>query len=91
MRIRYTTQARDDLVEIHSYIANENRVAAAKVIRTIREQIQILVDHPHIGRRGQIDGTRELIISHYPYILAYRVIGETIEIVTVWHTARDYP
>ena len=91
MRIRYTTQARDDLVEIHSYIANENRVAAAKVIRTIREQIRILVDHPHIGRRGQIDGTRELIISHYPYILAYRVIGETIEIVTVWHTARDYP
>ena len=91
MRIRYTTQARDDLVEIHSYIANENRVAAAKVIRTIREQVRFLVDHPHLGRRGQIDGTRELIISHYPYILAYRVIGETIEIVTVWHTARDYP
>ena len=33
MRIRYTTTARDDLTEIHDYIARENPVAARKVIR----------------------------------------------------------
>ena len=44
-----------------------------------------------LGRRGQIADTRELIITRYPYIVAYRVGQDAVEIVTVWHTARDYP
>lgn len=91
MRIRFTPRSRDDLVEIHDYIAAENPAAARRVIGTIRDQIRILVDHPLLGRRGQLPDTRELVISRYPYLVAYRVNGETIEIVTIWHTARDLP
>lgn len=91
MRIRYTTTARDDLTEIHDYIARENPVAARKVIRKIRDQIRLLAKHPMLGRRGQIADTRELIITRYPYIVAYRVGQDAVEIFTVGHTARDYP
>lgn len=91
MRIRFTPRSRDDLIEIHDYIAAENPPAARRVVGAIRDQIRVLTDHPLFGRRGQIPDTRELVISRFPYIVAYRVNGEIIEILTVWHTARDLP
>lgn len=89
MRIRFTPRSRDDLIEIHDYIAAENPAAARRVVGAIRQQIRILADHPFLGRRGQIPDTRELVISHYPFLVAYRVHGEMIDVLTVWHTARD--
>jgi len=43
----------------------------------------------HMGRRGKIEGTREL--SEAPYIIVYRVNEEHDEIVilAVLHAARD--
>jgi toxin ParE1/3/4 len=91
MRIRFTPRARDDLVEIHAYIAMENPAAARRVVAAIREQITLLVQHPMAGRRGQIPDTRELVISRYPYLVAYRVNHDVVEVLSIWHTARDLP
>lgn len=66
MRIRFTPRARDDLIEIHDYIAAENPRAARRVASTIRDQVRILANHPLLGRRGQLPGTRELVIDRYP-------------------------
>ena len=91
MRIRFTPRARDDLIEIHDYIAVENPHAARQVASTIRDQVRILATHPLLGRRGEVPGTRELVIDRYPYLLAYRINGDTVEILAIWHTARDLP
>ena len=91
MQIRFTPRARDDLIEIHDYIAAENPGAARRVASTIRDQVRILANHPLLGRRGQLPGTRELVIDRYPYLLAYRINGDTVAILTIWHTARDLP
>ena len=89
MRIRFTPRARDDLIEIHDYIAAENPRAARRVASTIRDQVRVLANHPLLGRPGQLPGTRELVIDRYPYLLAYRINGDTVEVLTIWHTARD--
>lgn len=91
MRIRFTPRARDDLIEINDYIAVENPHAARRVASTIRDQVRILATHPLLGRRGEVPGTRELVIDRYPYLLAYRINGDTVEILAIWHTARDLP
>jgi toxin ParE1/3/4 len=50
-----------------------------------------LVDHPHIGRPARVAGTRELIVPRTPYLLPYRVRGQTVEILRVYHGARRWP
>ena len=51
----------------------------------------MLADQPSMGRPGRIAGTRELVVTRFPYILPYRVRGSTIEILRVFHTARKWP
>lgn len=34
---------------------------------------------------------RELVIPRLPYIVAYRIRGEVIEVVRVLHTSRMWP
>ena len=41
-------------------------------------------------RRGRIIGTREAVV-HPNYILVYRVGADTVEVVNVLHTRREYP
>jgi toxin ParE1/3/4 len=41
-------------------------------------------------RPGRADGTREAVI-HSNYLLIYRLVLDTVEIVNVVHARRDYP
>lgn len=91
MRIRYTRQARSDLEEIHSYIAQDNPLAARKVVAAIRRDITLLIDNPGLGRPGRVAGTRELVVTRLPFIAAYRIHADVVEVLAVVHTARDWP
>ena len=53
------------------YIAEGNPDAARQVIASIRSETVILINQPLIGRAERITNTRELVINHYPYIVAY--------------------
>jgi len=55
MKVRYTPQARSDLEEIHSYIAQDNPVAARHVVAAIRRDITLLIDNPGLGRPGRVE------------------------------------
>ncbi|MDO8293289.1 MAG: type II toxin-antitoxin system RelE/ParE family toxin [Gallionella sp.] len=91
MRLRYLTSAYHDLQLIFEYIARENPAAARRVITAIRKEAQTLAKHPHIGRPGQVEGTREQVHGHYPYIIAYRVRGDEIQILGIVHSSRKWP
>jgi len=41
--------------------------------------------------QGRVPGTRELVVTGTPYIVAYRVRDETVEILRVFHAARKWP
>jgi plasmid stabilization system protein ParE len=72
-----------------NFIAAENPAAAARVRRRIRSVVLRLVDFPESGRVGQVPGTRELIIGNLPYIVLYRVSGDVVEILRVFHSSQD--
>lgn len=91
MRLRWTTPASRDLEAIGDYIGQDNPVAAAKTIRRILDRTDQLTAHPEIGRVGRVSGTRELVISQTPFIIAYRVRAEQIEVLAVIHGARQWP
>ena len=53
------------------------------------EGIGSLKDMPHRGRIGREEGTRELFFPLAPYVAAYRVKDQSIEILRVYHSAND--
>jgi toxin ParE1/3/4 len=91
MRVRWTTPAREQFVSAFEYIAEENRRAAARTADQIWESAQLLGRHPMAGREGRVVGTRELIISGTPFIVAYRIEKKEVRILAVLHAAREWP
>ena len=44
-----------------------------------------------VGRAGEPEGTRELVVTGTPYVLQYRLRPELVEIVRVLHGAQLAP
>lgn len=91
MRLRWFAKALDDLVALRAYIAKDNPHAARETALRIIESTRLLADQPAIGRPGRVPGTRELIVAGAPYLIPYRVRGDTVEILRVLHAARRWP
>jgi len=49
-----------------------------------------LDEHPKLGRPGKIPGTHELI-PHESYRLVYEIERETVWVLALVHTARQWP
>ncbi len=82
--------ARQDLVEIITYVAVRNPSAARRLRRLIEEAVLPLRTHPYAYRAGRVPGTPELV-AHPNYILVYRVTAEHIEVVSMLHARQQYP
>jgi addiction module RelE/StbE family toxin len=57
----------------------------------IRAQVNALRQFPESGRPGRVDGTRELVIDRTPYIVAYRILGDTVRVLRVLHGSQQWP
>ena len=91
MRVRWTTPAAKALLAIQDYIARENPSAAFEVAQHIRIAVDKLRDHPRMGRDGRLRGTYELVIHGIPYIVPYRIKGNEVQVLSVYHTSRKWP
>ncbi len=90
MEIIWSSDAVRDLTVIHEYIARNNPASAVATIQRIVDTVETyLSDQPGLGRAGRVHGTRELPIP--PYILPYRMVGTQLEILRVYHEARQWP
>ncbi len=78
-----------DLMQILDFIAEDSPLRAKIFVDELRTKASPLKNHPFLGRKGCVAGTRELII-HRHYILIYQVAGQYIDIVRVKHTAREF-
>lgn len=89
--IRWTVRAVRRLDQVGAYIARDDPSAAARVVARLISGVDLLAEHPAMGRVGRLPGTRELVFADIPYIVAYRVGATTIDILTVMHTAQKWP
>ena len=70
----------------------ESKLEEAKSLLELIDQTEMLLSgHPALGRAGRVLGTRELVIGSLPYIVAYRVRDEAIEVLRVLHASRRWP
>ena len=92
MKIAWSPEAIEDLAAVRAYIADDDPAAARRVVLRIIDAIErLLVQHPDLGRPGRVPGTRELIGPRMPYVIPYRVAGEDVQILRVYHGARRWP
>jgi toxin ParE1/3/4 len=91
MNVEWSETALRHLRQLRDYIAENNPTAAAQLAARLLESTTLLAQFPASGRAGRIPHTRELVVSGAPYIVAYRVKDEVVEIAAVNHGARKRP
>ncbi len=90
MPVRWTTGAREDLVELVQVIALDNPGAARRMAARLRKRSRSLNKFPGMGRMVPEIGDeaiRELVTP--PYRLIYRDLGHRVEILAVVHSRQD--
>jgi toxin ParE1/3/4 len=88
----WSPEAVADLVALRAYIEQDDPAAAQRVaLHIVRNVEMLLPNNPSMGRPGRAPGTRELVIPKTPYIVPYRLVGSTIQILRVFHGARRWP
>ncbi len=89
MQLRFRPDALADLRKIYDYIADDNPTKAGEFIETIRKKCHLIAKQPKIGRsRPEL----HLDLRSFPiksYVIFYRILADTVEIVNVIHSARD--
>jgi toxin ParE1/3/4 len=90
MEVVWLKGAVTDLDEIATYLAERNPAAAAKTAAALHDAASLLGDHPRMGRKGRVPGTRELVVSRLPFVIAYRVRRDRLEVLRVIHGRRHW-
>ncbi|WP_020180643.1 type II toxin-antitoxin system RelE/ParE family toxin [Methylopila sp. M107] len=92
MSIVRTRRYLNELAAIGDFIAQRNPRAAHRIVNQIDGVAERLLSRNRfVGRRGDIQGTRELVVTGTPYIVAYRVTETSVELLFVQHGAREWP
>jgi len=91
MRVRWLRKALRNLDDEATYVAADDIAAARLVVKRVFDAVAMLAEQPGLGRPGRVPGTRELIVPKTRYIVPYRVRGETVEVLRVFHTSRRLP
>lgn len=89
MRLRYTLPALADLGAALDAIAANSPLGARRVQARIQTLTDLLLRHPHIGRRTNDPAIRRMTVTPYPYLVFYEATASEIIIHAVRHAARD--
>jgi addiction module RelE/StbE family toxin len=92
MRIHWTENAIDHLVNIYEYIAINSPTYGRRMVDKITRRSEQIAEHPLSGRRVpeyDAEDIRELI--EWPYRIIYRIKPDQIDVVAVIHGARLLP
>ena len=90
MRIIWTPGAQQDRADVWDTLAADNPRAAARMDTLFSDAAASLAEHPKLGQPGKIPGTRELN-PHENYRLVYEIERETVWVLVLVHTARQWP
>lgn len=91
MKLVFTDEARADLRQIGDWIAQDNPLRAVTFVDELEERCRQLTSTPkayQLVPRFEARGVRR--VPHRDYLIFYRIVGDTVEVLHVLHGARDY-
>jgi len=91
LHVKWLDRARRDLINAYTFILKDSPQGALGFLAAVESGVAHLSRFPSLGRPGRVPGTRELVISGTPYIVPYRVRGDLVEVLRVYHASRKWP
>ena len=88
MNLVWSRRALRDLERIADHIALDKPLAATEFVLAIHDKTARLQEFPLLGRSGVYQDTRELVV-HKNYLVTYRVRADEVQVLQVWHAARQ--
>jgi toxin ParE1/3/4 len=73
------------------FISEDSPQRAIEFVARLRQRCSILERLPHAGRPREELGADLRSLVERPYVILYRVLDSTAEIVAIVHGARDLP
>lgn len=91
MRLRFTTRATENLIEIADYLHDRNPGAALRVRAAILEALQNLLLFPAAGRLQNVERVRKFVTRKYTYLIYYIVdeAADEVVVLNIKHPARE--
>jgi addiction module RelE/StbE family toxin len=92
MKLIWTREALDNILEIEDYISQDNPSKAIEFTDSLIDKCDHIIDNPEIGRvvpEFSDSQIRELIVKNYRIV--YRHIDKEIQILTVFEGRRLLP
>jgi toxin ParE1/3/4 len=96
VEVVWTPQAREDLIDIYTYIGLDNPSAAERVFDSVQSRAELLAEYPRLGlRRPDIRPSTRLLVQG-PYLILYETHPDSdagdihaVEIVRIVDGRRD--
>jgi toxin ParE1/3/4 len=89
--IVWSPRAIEHLAHLRAYISRDNPKAANRIASALLEAVERLAELPSLGRPGRVAGTRELVVPGTPYVIPYRLRGDRLEVIAVFHGRQKWP
>jgi len=92
MKLVWLPEARDDLLRLFEFLLERDAEAAGRAIDLIRQGASALRKTPRLGKRMDQDTERREWLIPFgvsAYVLRYRIHGETLVVLRVWHSREE--
>lgn len=90
MELRWTSKVLSDLARLYDFLSVVNREAAARIVQSLSQAPDTLLDNPRIGERIEEFSPRDvrrLLVGHYE--MRYEIQQSTLYILPLWHVRED--
>ncbi len=87
----WAPDSRDDVIRLRQFIEPHNPEAARRAAESIKKAATLLLTYPGVGKRLEGRQDRELFgpFGKRGYIMRYRLNGETVIVLRIWHALED--
>jgi plasmid stabilization system protein ParE len=89
-RLIWSLPGRRDLVRYLDWLQHRDTAATLRIATAIDERAKWLAEYPRAGQVIEGTDTRSFRVLRTRYVIVYRVVGETVEIVRVHNGAEDW-
>ena len=91
MRVRWSSDAADDVERISDYVAADRPETALRIALDVVRRVDALDTFPDRGRLGRVQGTRELVLTPLPFVAVYEVHEGEVQVLRILHGAQKWP
>lgn len=89
MKIRWSVEAQAELDHMLAFFASQEPYAAALVAERVLKMEANILTFPQAARHYAETDTYDRYVPKTRIILTYAIIGESVEVISVWHTSRN--